>query len=169
MCKPVLSLLFWTFLVLWISENLFHFCIFVTIPVKILMSSPTSLAFIEAVLYTLSSLCTIHQHSFFLFFKHLHGNKSAAHKWICSDVPSACEQHEAAQFLEEIKELGYMGKGVHWRQSSCSTVFWTFIYQLPLHNHGIMAAIFHSHQRLYFFSNCYQIFDIRPLACACAV
>lgn len=70
---------------------------------------------------TLSSFflyCSLAQF-FFLFLKRLYRNKSAAYKWICSDIPSACKQHRAAKSLQEIKELGYVGKGVHWRQSSC--------------------------------------------------
>lgn len=135
-----------TFSILWISENLFHFCVFVTIPIKILMYFPVSVAFIEtwAMLPTFSSLFLYYLPAqlFFVFLKNLYSNKSAAYEWICSDVPSACKQRKAAKFLQEIKELGYVGKGVHWRQSSCSRVFWTFIYHLPLHKHGIMAAVF---------------------------
>lgn len=102
----------------------------------------------------------------FLFLKHLYRNESTAYKLVCNDIPSACKQHKAAKFLCEIKELGYMGKGVHWRQSSCSRIFWTFIYHLPLHNHGVIAVISYSHQRLHFFLNSNQISGIRPLAYA---
>lgn len=77
-----------------------------------------------------------------LFLKHLCRNKSAAYKCICTDVPSACKQHKAAKFLQEIKELGYVNKGVHWRQNSCFRVFWTFIYHFPIPKHGVMAAVF---------------------------
>lgn len=162
-----------TFSILWISENLFYFCGFVSIPIKTLMYFPVSVAFIEtwAMLPTLSSsfLCYSPAQRIFLFLKHLYRNKSVAYKWICSDVPSSCKQHKADKFLWEIKELGYVGKGVHWRQSSCSRVFWTFIYHLLLHKRGIIVAVFHSHQRPHSFPNCYQFSGIRSLAYACAV
>lgn len=100
---------------------------------------------------------------------HLYRNKSAAYKWICSDVPSACKQHKAAEFLQEIKELGYMSKSVHWRQNSCSRLFWTFTYHFPIPKHGVMAVVFHSCQRLHSLPNCYQSFGVKLWECACAV
>lgn len=104
-----------------------------------------------------------------LFLKHLYRNKSAAYKWICTDVLSTCKQHKAAEFLQEIKESGYMSKGVHWRQNSCSRVFWTFTYHFPIPKHGVTAAVFHSCQRLHSLPNCYQTFGVRFWACDCAV
>lgn len=120
-------------------------------------------------LHLVYSFCTIHQHSYFSYFWSICIETNQLHTNGCTDVPSACKQHKAAKFLQEIKELGYMSKGVHWWQNSCSRVFWTFTYHFPIPKHGVMAAVFHSCQRPNSFPNCCQTFGVRLRACACVM
>ena len=171
MSKPVQKGLSQSFEYLRISSIFEGF--FVTFLIKIPVYFPILVAFLEtwAVLPTLSSFFLYYSPAqlILLFLKHLYRNWSAAYQWLCSDVYFACKQQKADEFLQEIKELVYVGKGVHWRRSSCSRVFWTLICHLPLHKHGIMAAVFHSHQRLHSFPNCCQSSAVRPLAYTCAV